>query len=541
MKKPKVFWRYLRISSHHSHLDVWTFLKRIHRYLLALALIGVLVIVFLPTLMHEDKESSNIKRGETVEAILPSSDLDTGHLLSPLLDLHEIEEEPADTPAAKKPAATLQAAGAKTNLKSILGFTLLLSCFLYLFTLYVRRYQPDILDRESRLMFIYLIVLTSIITAKVISFVPGLPNFFIPVAAFSMLVAILLNERVALFLTIFISLLISILVGGTVETIVFYLGGGMAGIYAVASARTRSDLTKTGIVVSGANIGIIIAYGLIYQYPYFGIGIDCLWGIGNGFLSAVLTIGVLPFMERIFGLVTNFRLLELADLNTPLLKKLLIQASGTHHHSIVVANLAETAAEEVGANPLLARVAAYYHDVGKIAKPEYFSENKSEESKHKDIKPSLSASVLRSHVKEGVEIAKSHGLPQRITDIIRQHHGTSVMAFFYHLAKERQEEEKQTANASDFRYPGPKPQTREAAIIMLADAVEAASRTLTKPTALRLEEMVKRIINDKFISSELDECELTLKDMTKIAATFTRLLTGIYHSRVEYPNEADEK
>lgn len=521
---------------------MWAFLKRIHRYLLALALIGMLVIVFLPTLTQKDEETSSLKREAPTPAIPPSSDLDTGNVSPPLLHLSEEErevgeEELVDTQVVQKPTTILEAKPPRANLKTILGFTLLLSCFMYLLTLYVRRYQPDILRQESKLLFIYLTVLLAVITAKVISLIPILSDFFIPVAAFSMLVAILLNERIALFLTLFLSLLIGILVGGKMEVLLFYLGGGMAGVYAVAFARTRSDLTKSGVVISYVNLGIVIAYGFIYQYPFHRIGVDCLWGVGNGFLSAVLTIGVLPFLERIFGIVTDFRLLELADLNTPLLKKLLIHAPGTHHHSVVVANLAETAAEEVGANPLLTRVAAYYHDVGKLSKPEYFSENQAEESKHKDLKPSLSASVLRSHLKEGVEIAKSHNLPPRIIDIIRQHHGTSVMTFFYRLAKEKQGEEKQPVKESDFRYPGPKPQNREAAIIMLADAVEATSRTLTKPTALRLEEMVKRVINDKFIDSELDECDLTLKDLTKIAATFTRLLTGIYHSRVEYPSE----
>lgn len=534
----------MKISSH--HLDVWAFLKRIHRYLLALALIGVLIIVFLPTLTQKDEETSGLKREAPTPAIPPSSDLDTGNVSPPLLHLNEEErevgeEELVDTQVVQKPTAISEAKPPRANLKTILGFTLLLSCFMYLLTLYVRRYQPDILRQESKLLFIYLTVLLAVIMAKVILLIPILSDFFIPVAAFSMLVAILLNERLALFLTLFLSLLIGILVGGKIEAILFYLGGGMAGVYAVASARTRADLTKSGVVISYVNLGIVIAYGFIYQYPFHRIGVNCLWGVGNGFLSAVLTIGVLPFLERIFGIVTDFRLLELADLNTPLLKKLLIHAPGTHHHSIVVANLAETAAEEVGANPLLTRVAAYYHDVGKLSKPEYFSENETEESKHKDLKPSLSASVLRSHLKEGVEIAKSHNLPQRIIDIIRQHHGTSVMAFFYRLAKEKQEEEKQSVKESDFRYPGPKPQNREAAIIMLADAVEATSRTLTKPTALRLEEMVKRVINDKFIDSELDECDLTLKDLTKIATTFTRLLTGIYHSRVEYPSEEKEE
>jgi putative nucleotidyltransferase with HDIG domain len=246
-------------------------------------------------------------------------------------------------------------------------------------------------------------------------------------------------------------------------------------------------------------------------------------------------MGLLHLFEMLFGITTNITLLELSDLNNPILKDLILKAPGTYHHSLIVGNLAEAACDAISANSLLARVGAYYHDIGKIEKAEYFSENEIEaKSRHEALTPTMSALIIINHVKDGIEVARKHNLPASILDFITQHHGTGLIYFFYQRALEKNGDES-FLKEEDFRYPGPKPQTKEAAVVLLADAVEASSRTLSDPTPARIQALTQRIINNKFIDGQLDECDLSLKDLNKIAMSFARILTGIFHSRVEYP------
>jgi putative nucleotidyltransferase with HDIG domain len=255
-------------------------------------------------------------------------------------------------------------------------------------------------------------------------------------------------------------------------------------------------------------------------------------------MSGIVVAGVLPIFEYLFRLTTDISLLELSDLNHPLLKEMIIKAPGTYHHSLIVGNLAETAAEAIGANSLLARLGSYFHDIGKLEKAEYFSENQTYTgSKHDNLSPTLSGLVITNHVRYGLELAKRYRLNDDIRDFIIQHHGTSLVFYFYQRALERIEEGE--IKEEKFRYPGPKPQTKETAIVLLADSVEAASRTLANPTPSRLKSLVRRVINNKFIDGQLDECELTLKDLERIADTFTHVLIGIYHTRVEYSKKDD--
>jgi hypothetical protein len=259
----------------------------------------------------------------------------------------------------------------------------------------------------------------------------------------------------------------------------------------------------------------------------------------GGILVGVVATGILPLIEMAFRYTSDIKLLELANLDQPLLRDLMVQAPGTYHHSVIVSNMVEASATAVNANPLLAKVAAYYHDIGKMSKPPYFVENQANrENKHEKLAPSMSSLILISHVKDGVELASEHKLGREITDIIRQHHGTSLISFFYEKAKEQRE--KKTGKAlqvkeEDFRYPGPKPQTKEAGLVMLADVVEAASKTLVDPTAARIQGMVQKIINKVFSDGQLNECELTLKDLNEIAKSFNKTLSGIFHHRIEYP------
>jgi putative nucleotidyltransferase with HDIG domain len=263
-----------------------------------------------------------------------------------------------------------------------------------------------------------------------------------------------------------------------------------------------------------------------------------LAGALGGFFSALIALGILPLLENLFGRTTNIKLLELADFTQPLLKRLMIEAPGTYHHSLIMASLAEQAAEAIGANALLARVGAYYHDIGKLSNPDYFIENQQAiANPHDPLTPTMSSLVVISHVKEGVALAQASHLDRVILDFIEQHHGTSLIHYFYHRALEQSTE----IEPESFRYPGPKPQSKVAAILMLSDAVEAASRTIDEPSPGRIRDMVEKIINNKFIDGQFTECPITLHDLSTIAESMMTTLSGIYHARVEYQQSEDEK
>lgn len=255
----------------------------------------------------------------------------------------------------------------------------------------------------------------------------------------------------------------------------------------------------------------------------------------NGFLSGILTLGFLTPLEYMLNSASVFRLMDLSDLNNPLMQKMLITASGTYNHSLMVAQLAESGCREIGANPLIARVGAYYHDIGKVDQSEYFVENQTGTNKHDDINPTLSASIIKSHVKKGVEKARSLHLPQVIIDVISEHHGNSVIAYFYNEAKEKDP----SLTPEDFSYPGNPPSSKESAVVMLADTVEAACRTLENPSVSRLEKFITQLVNAKMEHKQLDNCDLTFKDVTKIKQAFVQILVGYYHSRIEYPDQQD--
>jgi putative nucleotidyltransferase with HDIG domain len=262
-------------------------------------------------------------------------------------------------------------------------------------------------------------------------------------------------------------------------------------------------------------------------------------GFIGGVLAGVISTGIIPLAEMIFDFTTDMKLLELANLDQPLLRELMVQAPGTYHHSVIVSNMVEATAEAVKANPLLAKVSAYYHDIGKMGKPLYFIENQvGDENRHDKLAPSMSNLILISHVKEGVELAQKHKLGREIIDIIQQHHGKSLINYFYNKAKEQAVNrggKNSRVKQEDFRYPGPRPQTKEAGLVMLADMVEAAARSLTNPSPARIQGTVQKIINKAFADGQLDDCELTLKDLNEIATGFNKTLGGIFHHRVEYP------
>ncbi len=444
----------------------------------------------------------------------------------------------------------LKKAQERTHLLSILiGMGLLI--FVVLASLYqfstqnIRKAalsQKDLLFCSTALLgtlaFLKLFQLTTDVLGGELFSIPSSSYLYLfPIATGAMLVRIVLNSEVAIFFSLLTSYFSAALMGNQLFYFMFTLVGSVVGAHKVARCEQRSILLKAGMTVGGINILMIFSYSLISQ-NFFKMTLlsDLLMGFLGGALASVLLLGIVPIIETLFGYTTDIKLLELANMDHPLLKDLILQAPGTYHHSIIVGSLVEAAAKSIAANPLLARVSAYYHDVGKLKKPLYFIENVGGgENKHEHLTPTMSSLILISHVKDGVEMARENRLGERIGHIILQHHGTSLISYFYQKAKEKENPEMESINEDDFRYPGPKPQTKEAGIVMLADSVEAASRTLTDPTPSRIKSLVQRVTNSIFLDGQMEECELTLKDLQKIQESFNRILTAIFHQRVDYP------
>lgn len=364
--------------------------------------------------------------------------------------------------------------------------------------------------------------------------------YLFPFAAGAMIVRIFLNSEVALVYCAILAPLLGIMFENNMLVVIYSLLGSIVGAHGVRHCTSRGTVYSAGFKVSVVNLALALSFqtlnNAIFTTQTLYVAIFALL---NGFISAGFVSSVIPLIETLFQYTTDIKLLELANLNTPVLRELMVKAPGTYHHSVVVGNLVEAAAESIGANPLLARVAAYYHDIGKASKPLYFIENQAgEENRHDKLTPNMSALILISHIKEGAELARENRIGQPIIDIIRQHHGTALIKFFYERAKSQAAAVGQIVEEKDFRYPGPKPQTREAGIVMLADCVEAASRTLANPTPDRIQGLVQKLINSVFIDGQLDECELTLKNLHEIARSFTRILNGIFHHRIDYPEPA---
>jgi len=423
---------------------------------------------------------------------------------------------------------------------------LLLSYILYNFSLKNLRDAPvknkDLLLLSLVLAFIVLLAKLTILVCGAISsnfhFIPfDSCMYAIPIASGAMLISIILNIRVALVFSIMVSIFSGILLDNRLEFFIYPFIGSLVAAHGVKQVRLRTTLIKAGSMVGLANMITIIFLNMVKGDLFtFTTLFDVSFGFFGGLLAGFIVSGTVPLVEALFGYTTDIKLLELANLDNPILRDLIVQTPGTYHHSIIVGTLVEAAAESINANSLLAKVSAYYHDIGKMKKPLYFIENqRCDENKHEKLAPSMSSLILLSHVKDGVEMAKLNKLGQPIIDIIRQHHGTNLISFFYQKAKNKENPELHPVDEKDFRYPGPKPQTKEAGLVLLADAVEAASKTLPDPSPSRIQGMVQRIINNMFADGQLNECELTLKDLNEIAKSFNKILTGIFHHRVEYP------
>ncbi len=367
--------------------------------------------------------------------------------------------------------------------------------------------------------------------------------FLFPLAAAGMFVRIALNSEVVLLFSIVLSIFCSMIIDFSAAFGITVFLMNLLGAELVSRCEKRSRVLWAGLA-AGILGGILIAADRMIQGSFLSYA--TAWGVLfatlGGFVSGIVVLGFTPLIEALFGYTTDVKLLELANLDHPLLKEMILKAPGTYHHSIIVASLAEAAARDIGAHPILVRVGAYYHDIGKIKKPLYFIENQQQGiNKHDKLTPSMSSLILISHVKEGIELAKTYHLGKEIIDIIQQHHGTSLIRFFYNKAVEAANGQADGIDEKVFRYPGPKPQTREAGLIMLADAVEATTRSLESPTPARINTIVQETINRIFIDGQLDECELTLKNLHQIADRFRMVLMAIFHHRIDYPAEGKDQ
>lgn len=427
-----------------------------------------------------------------------------------------------------------------------IGGTLLAFLLIFIFYRDIMRYRPSYLNNYNMLFLLSLMILSTLAIGRIFGYL--LQNlsvglgfisvdtaiYGIPIAAGAMLITLLFDFHTAIIFSFTISLFTGYWLQDAFYPIYTFVGS-LTAAFSVIRCKKRSALLKGGLYVMTANV-IVVLILLLSKGELFTVKSlsAVIFAVFAGIAVSSLVSLLLPLLEYSFKITTDISLLELLDLNQPLVKNLMIAAPGTYHHSVIVGNLVEAAAETVGVNPLLARVSSYYHDIGKVKMPEYFVENQSgAASKHEKLTPHMSSMIITSHVKEGVELAKQYKLPDAIIDIIRQHHGTALITYFYQKARDQDTDH---APAEDeYKYLGPKPQTRVAALVMMADAVEAASRVLNDPTPSRISALVDKIINHIFLDGQLDECELTLKDIFEIKKKFTYILTGIFHKRIDYP------
>lgn len=426
----------------------------------------------------------------------------------------------------------------------VLGLAILIAAMMLVVRAFMMHFTPKIYRDEKQIVLMMLLTTATIflydmflsLTLSSIAERAAQVGYLIPVAMGTMLITILLDVRLGLVIDIILAIFVGMYTENSAFAVVALIGG-LTGSLGVATLGQRSDISRTALSISAVNACLIIALGMIQSQTPDVIIFGVIFGVSNGLISSIFTMGVLPYLENIFGITTSIKLLELANPSQPLLKKLMTEAPGTYHHCIMVGNLGEAAAEAIGANGLEVRLGAYYHDIGKLKRPYFFSENQfSGNNPHNNMTPQLSTLIITSHVKDGIEMAKEAKLPPIIIQMIAQHHGDSLVSFFYSKAKETDPEAKER----DYRYEQPKPQTKEAAILMMADTVEAAVRSKKNATPGQIEGFIRTLIKGKLNDGQFDECELTFRDLELIAEAFTRVINGIYHKRIEYPPQANE-
>ena len=444
----------------------------------------------------------------------------------------------AEDAALMSSLGLLQKDGGSKDIKIYIGVAVSILFMELMLAYYLYKFKKDVFSNNSTLAIIALIICLS---AGFTTGIYIISPYLIPFALLTILIAVIFDHGLALAVSIPVFIITGLITNFSFEYTMIYILSSIGGAIFIKDIHQRSSLLMDGICVGALNGVMVFAIGLISTDGMMQNLLNSAICLLGGILAAILAIGILPVIESIFDIITPVKLLELSNPNQPLLKKLLYEAPGTYHHSILVANLGEAAAEEIGANALLTRVGAYYHDIGKIKRPYFFKENQIiNDNPHDKITPKLSTVIITSHVRDGIDMAKEYKLPEAIRDIIQQHHGDTLVKYFFVMAKNDGEE---NVEDSSFRYDGPKPTTREAAIVMLADSVEAAVRSLTNPSVDEIGKMVDKIVKDKMDDNQLDNCAITMQDLVKIRRCFKLVLEGIFHNRIEYPelNSGDKE
>lgn len=426
----------------------------------------------------------------------------------------------------------------RTDWRQILGRAMFALLLIVALSIYLLRLHPTVWINQRALVAIIALTLTLAATAKILAPMGGSLSYLIPTAAAAMLLTVLLNAELATVVTLVLSLVLGF-ISGSIELATYTFVGGVIAALSLHRVERLAEFVWAGVLVALTNMAVLLAFGLASASR---VPMELFSNSGaavvNGVLSASLTLAGFYVLSNLLGITTFLQLMELARPTSPLFKELLVKAPGSYHHSIIVSNLAERAAEEIGADPLLVRVGAYYHDIGKILHPHFYVENQSNgPNLHDELNdPARSARVIIDHVTEGVKLARKYGLPPRVIDFILQHHGTTVVTYFYRKACEEDCGRGQVT-LNDFRYPGPPPQSREAAILLLADTVEAAARA-NRPNGLEeVDALIRKLIAKRQAEGQLDDCDITLRDLDRIRRAFVEVLQGIYHPRIEYPGD----
>ncbi|WP_180320589.1 HD family phosphohydrolase [Alkalihalobacterium alkalinitrilicum] len=505
------------------------------------AMIETAQFAIIPNYIYDDKATERLQQ-EAVESVEPVI-IREGQLLVKQGELinHEIYEQ-------IRMVGLLDDA---FNIYPYLGLAILVLLIIGMLSYYLNEAQTSVKTNNSHLLMFVLIFFITVTIMKITSLIERLDipaiGLIVPVAVGAMLLTILIHQRIALFSSIFFAIIASIIFNNeTVGTFNFTFGvyilfSCFAGVYFLGRSTSMTRILKAGLFVSFINMVTILSILLLksFQQGWIEIGMHLGFAFVSGFIAAVLTLGLVPFFEAGFGILSTTKLIELSNPNHPLLRKILLEAPGTYHHSVVVGNLAEAACESIGANGLLARVGSYYHDIGKTKRPHFFIENQMKiDNPHDKISPQLSKTIIISHPYDGADMLKEYKMPKEIIDIAEQHHGTTLLKYFYHKANQ---ETDQTIPEEQFRYPGPKARTKEAAIVGIADCIEAAVRSLNKPTPDKISTMIRKIVNDRLEDGQFNECDLTLKELDKVAVSMYETLQGTFHSRIEYPDDPKEK
>ena len=420
------------------------------------------------------------------------------------------------------------------DIQTLLGIALLVIALELALIAYLYRFQKSLLESPKQMMLLSLVLVLAVWLCFVFRYVNV---YFMPVALALLLVSMLMDAQLALFVNLIVALLASMMTTGS-GMIAIVLMACVSGPF-IAMLFNKSMMRMTtllaGVLIGVGNFLITLGVGLFNSVEIRTVLINALWAAGGGAVSAVICIGVQPVLEWLFNLATASKLIELSNPNQPLLRRLLLEASGTYHHSIIVANLAEAACSAIGANGLLARVGAYYHDIGKLKRPMYFKENQMGDNPHDRTDPRVSTAILTAHPRDGAAMAQKARIPEPVIDIIRQHHGDCPVMFFYDKALKLYGDQ---VDISAFRYEGPRPQTREAAVVMMADSIEAATRALPNPDPEKIDALIRKIVRGKLNDGQLDCSNLTFNDLEKICSAFSTVLTGVFHERIEYPTIA---